>query len=202
MTVTDMTGQDRYDAMGIPGLLRRARKAYGNVVTQAFADAGFDDVPRNGAYVLGRVYSDSSASADLARDLGISKQAVSQLIDTMVMRGYLARTPDSEDRRRMVLTLTPRGEAAATASWHAATHADAELASRLSPDGVAALRAGLIALCRMADETEDGASDGGHEHWGHEHGSHGHAGHEHGSLGHGSLGHGSLGHGGHGHDSD
>ena len=50
-----------------------------------------------------------SAFAALTRELGISKQAVSQLIDTMVMRGYLERTPDTEDRRRMLLTLTPRG---------------------------------------------------------------------------------------------
>jgi DNA-binding MarR family transcriptional regulator len=186
MTLTGMTGQERYDAMGIPGLLRRARKAYGNVVTQAFADAGFDDVPRNGAYTLARVYGDSSASADLARDLGISKQAVSQLIDTMVMRGYLARTPDSEDRRRMVLTLTPRGEAAATASWHAVTDAEAELARRLSAEGVAALRAGLIALCLIADETDEGAGYAGHEHGDHEHGDHEHGDHSHGDHGHGS----------------
>ncbi len=194
-----MTEQDRYDAMGIPGLLRRARKAYGNVVTQAFADAGFDDVPRNGAYVLARVYGDSSASAHLARDLGISKQAVSQLIDTMVMRGYLARTPDSEDRRRTVLTLTPRGEAAATASWHAATDADDELAGRLSAEGVAALRAGLIALCQMADETDGGAGHGGHEHGGHEHGDHGHGEQSHGQQSHGEQSHGDHSHGGHSH---
>jgi DNA-binding MarR family transcriptional regulator len=170
--------------MGIPGLLRRARKAYGNLVSQAFADAGFDDVPRNGAYVLARVYDDSSAPADFVRDLGISKQAVSQLIDTMVMRGYLARTPDTEDRRRMVLTLTPRGEAAAIAGWQAASRADTELASRLSADEVAALRAGLVALCQMADESDATASHADHSHPDHSHGEHRHDGHSHGEHGH------------------
>jgi DNA-binding MarR family transcriptional regulator len=161
-----MTQQTRYDRMGIPGLLRGARRAYGNVVHQAFAEAGFDDMPRNGAYVLARVYGDSSAFADLTRDLGISKQAVSQLIDTMVMRGYLERTPDTEDRRRMLLTLTPRGEEAATISWQAATEADDELARRLTPAGVAALRTSLIALCEMADESGAAAAvhDGHHDH--------------------------------------
>ena len=149
--------ESRYDQMGIPGLLRGARKAYGSVVRQAFAEAGFDDMPRNGAYVLARVYDDRAALATLTRELGISKQAVSQLIDTMVMRGYLDRTPDTEDRRRMLLTLTPRGEAAATVSWHAATGADEELERRLTPDGVAALRAGLVTLCEMASEFDAAA---------------------------------------------
>ena len=185
--MTDGESGSRYDTLGIPGLLRRARTAYGNLIRQEFADAGFDDVPRHGAYVMARVYGGSSAPADLARDLSISKQAVSQLIDTMVMRGYLARLPVAEDRRRMVLTLTPRGEAAATAGWQAATQADAELASRISPDGVAALRAGLIALCLMADETDAASgsvpSRGDHGHADHSHGDHGHGdhGHDHGA---------------------
>ena len=65
--------------------------------------------------------SDDAHLGSLTRELGISKQAVSQLIDTMVMRGYLERTPDAEDRRRMLLHLTPRGRAAATVAWEAAT---------------------------------------------------------------------------------
>src|ERR1700757_3592689 len=176
--MTDRESVSRFDTLSMPGLLRGARKAYGNLIRQEFADAGFDDMPRHGAYVLARVYGDSSASADFARDLNISKQAVSQLVDTMVMRGYLARTPDTEDRRRMVLTLTPRGEEAATAGWRAASEADAELASRLSPEGVAALRAGLITLCQMADESDAAASQGGHRHDHHAHGGHDH--HTHG----------------------
>lgn len=52
----------------------------------------------------------------------------------------------------MQLTLTPRGEAAATVSWQAATNTDEELERRLSADGVAALRSGLIALCEIAED--------------------------------------------------
>jgi DNA-binding MarR family transcriptional regulator len=149
-----MTDGNQYEEMGIPGLIRGARLAYGTAVREAFLDAGFDDIPRNGAFVLARVYDGSSESSALTRALVISKQAVSQLIDTMVMRGYLERTPDPDDRRRMVLALTPRGEEAATVSWQAATAVDDELARRLTPDGVAALRAGLIVLYEMAEESE------------------------------------------------
>jgi DNA-binding MarR family transcriptional regulator len=141
-----------YQQLGVPGLLRLARRAYGNAVRTALAESGFDDVPRNGAYLLARVYGGRYAVADLIRGLGISKQAVSQLVDTMVTRGYIERKPDADDRRRMRLTLTPRGEAAATVSWQAATRTDEELERRISTDGVHALRHGLIALCEMSDE--------------------------------------------------
>jgi DNA-binding MarR family transcriptional regulator len=92
------------------------------------------------------------AVTDLTRALGISKQAVSQLADTMVAPGYIERKPDADDRRRNQLSPTPRGEAAATVSWQAATRTDEELEHRLSADGVAALRRGLIVLCEMSDE--------------------------------------------------
>jgi DNA-binding MarR family transcriptional regulator len=141
-----------YQQLGVPGLLRLARRAYGNAVRAAFAESGFDDMPRNGAYLLARVHDGRYAVADLTRGLSISKQAVSQLIDTMVTRGYLERKPDAEDRRRMQLRLTQRGEAAATVSWQAATAIDEELERRLSAAGVDALREGLIALCEMSDE--------------------------------------------------
>lgn len=148
-----------YDRTGLPGLLRAARKTYGSAVRQAFADAGFDDMPRNGAYVLARVYDDESPFASLTRQLGISKQAVSQLIDTMVMRGYLERTSDTDDRRRMLLHLTPRGQAAATTAWEAATAVDEELLSRLTADGVSVLRSGLIALREIGAESEPSPFD-------------------------------------------
>jgi DNA-binding MarR family transcriptional regulator len=144
-----MADESSLDEMGIPGLLRAARKAYGNAIADAFAAAGFDDIPRNGAYVLARTYDNASPLSALTRELGISKQAVSQLIDTMVMRGYLERKEDSEDRRRMLITLTRRGQTAARVSWEAATEVDSELASRLTPDVVQALRAGLKVLAEM-----------------------------------------------------
>jgi DNA-binding MarR family transcriptional regulator len=158
MTPVETTGAASVgDRRAIPGLLRGARKAYGTAIRQAFADAAFDDMPRNGAFVLARVYGEDAHLALMTRELGISKQAVSQLIDVMVTRGYLERSPDAEDRRRMVLHLTPRGAAAATVAWEAAASVDEELLTRLSADGVAALRSGLIALGEIAAESEAAA---------------------------------------------
>ena len=50
---------------------------------------------------------------DLVTRMGISKQAVSQLIETLVTMGYVTRRPAPDDRRRTLLHLTARGRSAA-----------------------------------------------------------------------------------------
>jgi hypothetical protein len=90
----------------IPALLRWARGAYGQAVRGNLAEAGFDDLPGNGPFVLGGMARFNGSAADMITGLGVTKQAASQLIDTLVLRGYLTREVDPEDRRRMTISLT------------------------------------------------------------------------------------------------
>lgn len=142
------------DDVVIPALLRAARASYGNAVRARLAEAGYDDVPRNGAYILGGISNRGGSAGDLIRELGISKQAASQLIDSLVVRGYLAREVNREDRRRMTIAVTERGRAAAAAVRAAIAVVDAELARRLSPAELAGLRKGLEALWAIREEME------------------------------------------------
>ncbi len=61
------------------------------------------------------------------------RQAASQLIDTLVLRGYLSREISPEDRRRMDIVLTERGRTAAAAIRAAIGEVDSRLARSLSP---------------------------------------------------------------------
>jgi DNA-binding MarR family transcriptional regulator len=96
------------------------------------------------------------AASDLIRQLGVSKQAASQLVDTLVMRGYLEREVDPDDRRRMILQVTERGRTAAAAVRAGVVWVDTELAARLSPPELKGLRAGLVALCDIREGLEEG----------------------------------------------
>jgi DNA-binding MarR family transcriptional regulator len=89
--------------------------------------------------------------ADLIRELGVTKQAASQLIDTLVLRGYLVRAINPDDRRRVTIELTERGAAAAAAVRAGVVSVDAELEAMLSPAKLAGLRAGLMALWDIRD---------------------------------------------------
>ncbi|MCU1392284.1 MAG: hypothetical protein JWM34_712 [Ilumatobacteraceae bacterium] len=125
----------------MPALLESARTTYGMAMRRALLDAGFDDVPARGIGLIGGIARNGpAAQQDLTEHLSITKQAASQLVDQLVLRGYLERSADPVDRRRMLLTLTPRGNDAAAESAKAVATIDAALDQRFSADEVATCR--------------------------------------------------------------
>jgi len=140
------------DDVPIPALLRAARRTYGSAIRVALAEVGCDDVPRNGSFLIGGIARGGSPLSGITRELGVSKQAAGQLVDTLVLRGYLERSPDPDDRRRLTVTLTDRGRLAADASRRAVGTVDAELAARLGDEPVTQARAVLMELIEIGDD--------------------------------------------------
>jgi DNA-binding MarR family transcriptional regulator len=140
----------------MPALLRHARNTYGRTMRAALDQAGFDDIPANGLYVIGGLARGAGGVPirQLVRELGITKQGAGQLVDTLVARGYLMRTPDEADRRQLIVTLTERGRAAAEVQASARAMIDEALAAIVGKDDVAAARRTLTALIGMQRPAE------------------------------------------------
>lgn len=153
-----MSNSQWYESVSIPALLRHARNTYAAAMRQALEGAGYDDLPKNGLYVIGSLAHNPRdiPLAAVVDDLGLSKQAAGQLVDTLVMRGYLERRTDPQDRRRLIVSLSERGRDAASVQTQAREAIDRDLAERTGPSGVLALRkvlAALIGLGREASST-------------------------------------------------
>jgi DNA-binding MarR family transcriptional regulator len=140
-----------YDTLVIPVLLRGARNTYGELMHRALAEADCDDVPANGMYLIGGLAMGAGIAplSSLVTWSKISKQAAGQLVDTLVLRGYLKREADEEDRRRFTIKLTERGWHAAAVQREARERIDAELVKRVGADTVAAARKALGALVEI-----------------------------------------------------
>jgi DNA-binding MarR family transcriptional regulator len=136
----------------MPGLLRAARAPYSTAVRAALAEAGCDDLPRNGPYVISGIAGSRTPLSVVITQLGVSKQAAGQIVDTLVARGYLERTADPADRRRVTIALTPRGLAAAEVIRAAVDRIDGELAERVGARSVTTARAVLAALIGMESD--------------------------------------------------
>ncbi len=134
-------------APSMPTLLRQAQQTYSNALRSALTDAGYDDLPTNGLFIIGGLARrDGVPISRLARALGITKQGAGQLVDTLVTRGYLERTPDPHDRRQQIVTLTQRGRAAAEIQTTARAALDGALEASVGPAAVGNARRTLAAL--------------------------------------------------------
>jgi DNA-binding MarR family transcriptional regulator len=151
------------DDIGLPVLLRHARNTYGAAMRSALNDAGYDDIPGNGLYVIGGLALDRAdiPLGQLIREMRLSKQAAGQLVDTLVTRGYLERAIDKDDRRKLTVTLTERGRAAAAVQKAAREKVDADLLAAVGKDDIDRTRRTLAVLCDMIHDHEGAKDDEG-----------------------------------------
>jgi DNA-binding MarR family transcriptional regulator len=152
--MTDTAETPWYDRVAIPALLRHARNTYGEAMRRALNEAGYDDIPGNGLYVIGGLALGAGdvPLGQLIRELKISKQAAGQLVDALVLRGYLERTMDPNDRRKLTVGLTDRGRAAAAVQTGAREAIDAQLLAAVGPEAIALTRRSLAVLIDIGRE--------------------------------------------------
>ena len=150
-----------YEDIALPALLRHARTTYGVAMRQALDEAGFDDIPGNGLYVIGGLAlgAQDVPLGQLIKELRISKQAAGQLVDALVTRGYLERTVDKDDRRKLTVTLTERGKAAAAAQTAGRESVDTELLASVGQDDVGRTRRTLAVLCDIGRQRAGDCDD-------------------------------------------
>lgn len=131
------------------------RGAYGLGARRRLAEADITDLPRNGPFILGGMANQGVGLNDLVEELGVTKQAASQLIDTLVTRGFLERQSVPGDRRRISLVLTERGRRAATAVRQGILDVDAHLTAAISHEQLHAMEDGLRALVEVRKQLEE-----------------------------------------------
>lgn len=92
--------------------------------------------------------------SDFADDLGISVPAASKMVDGLVERGFVARTADMADRRRLSLAVTAAGGAVMKEAKKGLEARMAEALSGLSPAEAANLTKAFVTLRSRLDRPE------------------------------------------------
>ena len=72
---------------------------------------GHGAVQRAHIAVLGNIHTEGTRLVELARRLGVTRQAASQMVQQIERRGFLERTEDPEDGRAVLVRHTPAGRA-------------------------------------------------------------------------------------------
>jgi DNA-binding MarR family transcriptional regulator len=127
-----------------------------NPVLKMLVESGMT-TPQMAALTVMR-QSQGSSISDLARALSLSLPATSQLVNRLVLRGWVERVEHGEDRRQKVLTVTPTALRVLAAVNEARGAQYAAVLQRLSNP----LRAQLTAVVeQVVEELEGGANGAG-----------------------------------------
>ncbi|WP_447755549.1 MarR family winged helix-turn-helix transcriptional regulator [Sphingopyxis fribergensis] len=108
-------------------------------------DRGWPDVSRPQSMVMTNIVSGIVRPSDIARNLGVSRQAVHSTINQMVALGIVKLDPDPDDRRHMVVSLTDTGARMRKDAQAAMDALSEQLAERLGHQRFDALLATLEA---------------------------------------------------------
>jgi DNA-binding MarR family transcriptional regulator len=121
-------------------------------------DHGWPDVNRPQSMVMTNIVSGIVRPSDIARNLGISRQAIHSTIGQMVKLGIVRLEVDPDDRRHMIVSLTELGARMRQDAQRSMEALSAQIAGRLGQDRFDALLAALEADWGENIEREPAAS--------------------------------------------
>jgi DNA-binding MarR family transcriptional regulator len=124
-------------------LARRLVRGVTERTKRELAAAGYPDVRPIHNLVLGQLGGGGARITAMAARLGMTKQAVTLMVDHLEGRGYVTRVADPDDGRAKLVELTAKGREAAATSWRVAEAIEREWAARLGPAQLGALKSTL-----------------------------------------------------------
>lgn len=124
-------------------LLGFAFRAAVDDLHRRLAVGGFDDVRPAHGFAFSRLSPDGATATELADHLGLTRQAVTQMVDELERRSYVERRPDPNDRRAKRVLLTARGRACVALAIESMDAIAADWESRAGASASTELRAAL-----------------------------------------------------------
>jgi DNA-binding MarR family transcriptional regulator len=104
--------------------------------------------------VLSHLATGPMTLSTLAKQRRVSLQSMSELVQVLVERGWIARTPDPHDRRQHLLHLTDQGRSHYERAQDNTLQRLVPLLSALSPAELAAIQTAIPALRRVLAHDE------------------------------------------------
>ena len=127
-------------------------------MADGLAGRGYDDYRPTDAAAFRRLLRGPTAVGRLDEVLGSSRQAARKVVEGLEQRSYVTTERDPQDARRLLVSLTPAGEAYARAVVDVIESLNQGLTESVDPDDLGATRRVLFAV--LAGEGMDRSTPG------------------------------------------
>lgn len=98
-----------FSELDFTSLLSLSFSASINELHERLSELGFEDIRPAHGFMFKCITPDGATGMELAEYLGITKQAVSKMVDYLEKRGYVMRQTHPTDKRGKIIVLTERG---------------------------------------------------------------------------------------------
>ena len=132
-------------------LLIRATRTMNGDLAERIRARGFADYQPSFTSLLGHLDTEGTRIGALARRMGTSRQAASQLLHEIEVRGYVERVADPDDRRAVIARHTPNGRKILLAAIEEMLAIEAEYSAILGEEGLGRLKRLLKRLLAKTD---------------------------------------------------
>lgn len=97
------------DEKNISGLIHHLSRQLANSSNQKWTDIGYPDIRTTHVSILLRIEAKENNHNIVAKQLGISRQAISKLNHELIKNGYLITSPNENNKKSETLSLTKKG---------------------------------------------------------------------------------------------
>ena len=124
----------------LPTLLTQVRDIALEGLHRQLAEEGFEGIRFVHGSVFRTIDPEGSRLTTLAERSGLTKQAISELVDDLQDHGYLERVSDESDRRAKIIRLTDQGRKAQAAAGRILADVERRWSRIIGKDEVTVLR--------------------------------------------------------------
>jgi DNA-binding MarR family transcriptional regulator len=112
---------------------------------------GFSDMQPSYPRLLGNLDTDGTRISGLSRRMGISRQAVAQLVKEIEAAGFVKRRSDPDDGRGVIVAFTPKGREGLATAVEVMGEIETEYAAVIGESGLGELKRHLKAILDQFD---------------------------------------------------
>lgn len=146
-------------------LLIRVNQIESTELTRRLIDLGHADLQPSYIGLLANTDTEGTRLITVARRLGTSRQAVGQLVNDIVAKGYLERVPDPDDGRAVLVRHTAAGRGLLADALQSMDDIEAGYEEIIGSDRMRALKESLALIAAATDPDSalraDGSGAGG-----------------------------------------
>lgn len=132
-------------------LLLRTYRTFSSQAVEKLKHRGYAGISLASTMLLMNIDAKGSQLTRLGEKIGISRQAVTNLVHQLEEKNYLHRSPDPADKRAMIVTLTPEGWQLIDDIVKVKAEIEAEYCSIIGKNQMENLRESLVKLLKSLE---------------------------------------------------